>query len=94
MVKDFGSDGFTVDESLMTNADTPLLAMQGLIDDPVNPATGNPVTADAKSRPLHLLYSEAFDIAKNNGTKFLPGYWFSVTADVRDRVNWEYLGEY
>ena len=50
MVKDFGATGFTTDYTFMTNADTPTLAMKDLIENPVNPATGNPVTDDEKTQ--------------------------------------------
>ena len=48
MVKDFGATGFTTDYTFMTNADTPTLAMKDLIENPVNPATGNPISSDPK----------------------------------------------
>ena len=37
----------------MTNADTPSLAFEGLIDDPVNPFTGNKINTDAKGEKKH-----------------------------------------
>ena len=49
MVKDFGSKGFTTDNRFMTNADTPLLAMNQIIKDPVNPFTQNAMNDEAKS---------------------------------------------
>ena len=49
MVKDFGSrEPFTFSDEFMTNADTPTLAFSGLIENPVNPATGVPVRDDEK----------------------------------------------
>ncbi len=48
MVKDFGAKGFTEDYSFMTNADTPTLATKDIIENPVNPATGNPISSDPK----------------------------------------------
>jgi YidC/Oxa1 family membrane protein insertase len=42
LVKDFNAKGdLATDGTFMTNADVPLLAAKGLIDDPVNPLTGN-----------------------------------------------------
>lgn len=95
MVKDFDAEGFSVDNSFMTNADTPALAMQGLIEDPVNPYTGNPVNMDPKDQDVvRIIFSADTDILTNNGNTYTPGRWFSVTEDIFNEDNWEYLGEY
>ena len=95
LVKDFNAKGFTVDEEFMTNADTPTLAFKDLIDNPVNPATGNPINSDPKNGPQNVLYSEIWSTTDNDGTKFLPGSWFSFAGgDVYDADNWSYLGDY
>ena len=95
LVKDFDSQEFTVDERFMMNADTPALAMEGLIEDPVNPYTGNAIDMSAKDAGAqHIFYSSDWDTLKNNGNTFLPGHWFSVHDDVFDKDNWEYLGNY
>ena len=79
----------------MTNADTPSLAMEGLIQDPVNPFTGNPITDDAKNEPeQHLMYADNWQIASNNGNVFLPDHWFAVHDDIFVSDNWSYLGVY
>ncbi len=93
MVKDFNSKGFTVDERFMTNADTPTIAFSGLIENPVNPFTGKPITDEMKYAPeQHATYSYNWNVAKNNGVAFLPCKWFSVHDDVRVGENWEYIG--
>lgn len=93
MVKDFDSTGFQVDDSFMTNADTPMLAFSGLIDDPVNPFTGKPMDSSQKTQgEQHLLGTFEYDIAKNNGNEFLPGDWFAVHGNIFDSDNWRYLG--
>ena len=92
MVKDFDSQEFTVDTTFMTNADTPTLAMEGLIESPTNPFTGNPISSDAKAGDQHLLWSWDWDISENDGNRFLPGYWFTVHDDVFDANNWKYVG--
>ena len=89
MVKDFGSDGFTVDDSFMTNADTPLLALDGLIDDPVNPFTGNALTdapkADAEQRVAHVTDYRPFT---NNGNTFKTLHWYANANDPGDLGAW------
>ena len=57
MVKDFDATGFQVDDTFMTNADTPTLASAGLIDNPVNPFTGNPIDSSRRAQgEQHLFY--------------------------------------
>ena len=79
----------------MTNADTPTLAFKDLIDNPVNPATGNPINSDPKNGPQNVLYSEIWSTTDNDGNKFKPGSWFCFEGqDIYDADNWSYLGDY
>ena len=95
LVKDFNAKGFTVNEEFMTNGDTPTLAFKDLIENPVNPATGNPINSDAKNGPQHVLYSEVWSTTDNDGNKFKPGSWFCFEGqDIYDADNWSYLGDY
>ena len=94
MVKDFDSTGFTTSDEFMTNADVPTIAMNGIVDDPVNPFTGNKINSDAKADDQHILMSEIWRVQENNGNTFLPGSWYSVHDNIFDRSNWEYLGDY
>ncbi len=95
MVKDFDAKGFTVSEEFMTNADTPVIATSGLIEDPVNPFTKNPITSDAKSGFRTVFLSTIISTETNGGNTFLPGSWFTFKGgDIHDPDNWEYLGDY
>ena len=95
MVKDFNSTGFNISEEFMTNADVPTIALDGLIENPVNPFTGNPITNDAKfAGDQHVIMSEVWRTTENNGTTFLPGSWYAVHDAIDDRANWTYLGDY
>ena len=90
MVKDFHSTEFTVDTTFMTNADVPTLAMQDVIDNPVNPFTGKPIDSSAKyERPIHVYYTAYWNTAENNGTTFVDdGRWYEVHDNVWDINNW------
>lgn len=95
MVKDFNSTGFTTVDEFMTNADVPTLALSELIEDPVNPYTGNPINSDPKNAPVqYILGSHIYQTDKNNGNTFLPGIWYSVHDDIFDMDNWEILDEH
>jgi len=94
MVKDFGSKGFTVNEDLMTNADTPALATSGIVSNPVNPFTGNPINTNGKNGPQTVFYSDIINVDVNNGNTFLPGSWYTVNGKPNNPDNWKYTGDH
>ncbi|MCL1992388.1 MAG: YidC/Oxa1 family membrane protein insertase [Spirochaetes bacterium] len=50
MVKDFNATGsLSVDNTFMTNADMPLIALEGIVENPINPWTGSPLTSDKEN---------------------------------------------
>lgn len=94
LVKDFNSNKFSTSEELMTNGDVPTLAVKGLINNPKNPFTGKEINNNAKhDQDQYILGSTNWDITRNNGNVFLPGTWFKVHDDVRDKNNWSVLNE-
>ena len=95
LVKDFDAEGFVTDDTFMTNADVPTLAFSGIVEDPVNPFTGNPINSDPKDEgTIEVIFSDKYDIDVNNGYTFMPGDWYSVHDDIYDENNWESLGNY
>ena len=95
MVKDFNATGFTVSDEFMTNADTPVIATSGLIDNPENPFTKNPLTSELKNGPQMVFLSDDIDLEKNNGNVFNPGKWFIFNGgSPKDPGNWTYLDEH
>jgi len=96
LVKDFGARGFGTDERFMTNADTPTVALDGLIEDPVNSFTGKRSTNDAKNaEEQHVFYTDIWNTDQNNGNTFLPGSWYALVGhDIFDQNGWEKLGGY
>ena len=78
----------------MTTADVPCLAMEGLIEDPVNPFTGKEI--DMKEKTAHDQYiidSDQWQIEKNNGNTFLPAKWYAVHDDMLEQDNWRMVAE-
>lgn len=97
MVKDFDATGYKTDYTFMTNADVPTLALEGIVDNPVNPATGNPINSDAKFGDLYVGYSVAPDQKLwnpdyNQGSTFYyddDTKWYKfVGDDIFDKSNW------
>lgn len=90
MVKDFNAKEFAVSEEFMTNADVPNLAVDGVIHNPINPFTGKWIDSEeAKKSRQYVFQSSAWNTDENNGTRFLPGPWLSVTEDMREAENWK-----
>ena len=89
MFKDFDAHGFKTDWQLMTNADTPYLAVKDLIDNPVNPFTNKEINDDMKKQDyLHIFMSDNYFVHINNGKQFIPGKWLYVHDNLFDTSNW------
>ena len=97
MFKDFNSTGFTTSNKFMTNADTPILAMKDIVNEPINPFTGVPL--DDKEKTAHDQYvtpSHNSNIEGNNNadatvfdTSDTP--WYSVHDDIFEKLNWKVM---
>ena len=98
MVKDFGATGFNICSDFMTNADVPYLATAGVIENPVNPFTGNPLTMDGKTDMPMLIYdSEDWNvedaIAGPDAYSFSEGDWYAFNGTrIFNRDSWEFDG--
>lgn len=89
MVKDFGSTEFTTSDEFMTNADVPTLAMDGLIENPVNPFTGKSINSNEKTaHDQFIIMSNIYNVAENGGNTFVPAGWISVKDNIWDKNNW------
>lgn len=91
MVKDYNSNGFTVSDDFMSNADVPTIAFNGLIDNPVNPFTNNPINDKEKTaHNQYILASMNLEPGNNiKNTTFTPGYWYTVHDSIWDKSNWK-----
>lgn len=89
MVKDFNAKGFKTDQTFMTNADTPVLATEGLVDYPLNPFSGKPISSDGKhAEELHL-YQTDWHFQVNNGNVFADPQIITFRGDDVDNFdNW------
>lgn len=95
MVKDFNAHGkLSIDNSFMTNADVPNLAVNGLIQDPVNPFTGVSLrdSAKAKEEKLFIVKEAGWSPGAHNKNTFKikDEDWFSVKDSIREEKNWKH----
>jgi len=92
LVKDFNQHGrLTLNNNFMTNADVPAVALKDLLDDPVNPYTGNPITMEPKNDGIfittcHIPMADGhgkyrFGIKKNQ--------WLYLKDSIFESSNWE-----
>ena len=98
MVKDFGATGFTVCDDIMTNADVPYLATYGLIDNPVNPYTGNPLIDHfTYGMPICVYDSIDSNVTGSGATaydyRFMEDKWYAFDGtNIFDLESWGDLG--
>ena len=95
LVKDFNAEdtGIVTDDEFMTNADVPAIAMSDVIENPVNPFTGNAVNNDRKYEGPIIVAGDKKDIDKDTDTVFdgdeIP--WYSVHDNIFDASCWELI---
>lgn len=92
MVKDFNARGtLHTDDTLMTNADVPTLATENVIENPVNPFTGVPISNDDKSEDVLWIESGAKKLRTAPDDDLSVGdlNWWTVHDSIFDQSNWE-----
>ena len=96
-MKDFDATGYKTDYTFMTNADVPTIALDGIIDDPTNPYTGNPIDSEPKNGDLYVDYTLEVDESlwnpeTNPGNTFVYAddcIWFKVVnQNIFDQNSW------
>ncbi|MCR4688417.1 MAG: YidC/Oxa1 family membrane protein insertase [Saccharofermentans sp.] len=97
MIKDYDSTGFETDHTFMTNADVPTVAFDGIVSEPVNPATGNPINSELKDAGVYVAFSPNGDTHLwnpdyNNGNTFMVDEqlsWYRLdNEDIFVHENW------
>ena len=68
----------------------PLLALDGLVESPVNPFTGKKLTDDTKNDPVHyVINSEYWNVDENNGNTFRSAIWLALEGkNAYDSSKW------
>jgi len=90
LVKDFNAKGnLKTDMTFMTNADVPSLAMKDLIDNPVNPFTGNTIyKPNQKDKPQLILIERVHSKNENELWLSLHNTYY-VRDNIFDEKNWK-----
>ena len=95
MVKDFGGESFTTSDEFMTNADVPMLALEGLVENPVNPFTGNPINDESKiAGDIKITTADNFDQSPGNIIDTESGVWYTIEGNnIFDKNSWKKVEE-
>jgi hypothetical protein len=91
MVKDFNTEGsLLTDNTFMTNADPPLLALKDIIDNPKNPFTGGMVQS-AKENGVTITSSTLWATHRHPKYRFdiKKDEWLFVRDNIFDPANWQ-----
>lgn len=95
LVKDFdSSEPLKTDGRFMTNADVPAIALKGIIDNPVNPFTGNPINEDYKAEGVKITTADLF-MDYHSKSKYYytvpEDSWYIIKDDIFIDSNWTKL---
>jgi YidC/Oxa1 family membrane protein insertase len=96
MVKDFDKSGpLKTDMTFMANADVPFLAVDGIIENPVNPFTQNLITNNSKNEPLYIAISGSIHLTDINDTRFVlnKNFDYYVHENIFNPGNWVKAGK-
>jgi len=89
LVKDFDEDGpLKFDGTLMTNADVPTMATDGLIKNAKNPYTGKLLADTVKKDEVHVYIARNWQVEANQGNTFGNNLYFVVHDNIFDVNNW------
>jgi len=92
LFKDFNSHGaLSINDDFMTNADVPFFTLNGIVENPVNPFTGNPITTRPKENGI-LLTTHHSPMAGSHGKyvfKIKKNQWIYLHDSIFESSNWE-----
>ena len=82
MIKDFDTEGFTIDNGFTMNAIVPYMATEGLFEGgAANPFTGNVFDTEFLNEEPVIIASENSNPQDNPGTKFADAVWYILHGD-------------
>ncbi len=97
LYKDFNQhDILKIDNSFMTNADVPSLAVCGLIGKPINPVTGKDITSFSLKNPAFITLTDWQETKRKYGDVDSPlsfalndENWYEIKDSIFESENWK-----
>ena len=93
-VKDFNARGtVSIDNTFMTNADTPSIALKEIVENPKNPFTNNPLEVKNKNDYVKIAVAPVENMRSRNNVEFkvADDEWLTVRDDIYKDENWGML---
>ena len=78
--------------TFMTNADTPTIAFEGVIENPINPFTGKTVNSDIKQNGAYVTIDNIFKPHHSNSSNIFTvksDSWYHVKDNIFIDENWK-----
>ncbi len=94
LFKDFNSKGdLSFDFTFMTNADTPVLALKDINDNPINPFTNNPMKVSDKNEYVKISTASMQSLRTRDDKQYTVAQdeWLTVHDDIFKNENWSKL---
>ena len=91
LFKDFNSkDELSFDNSFMTNADTPSLALKDIMENPINPFTQNPMNVSDKNDYVKISTAPMQSLRTRDDKQYTVAddEWLTVHDNIFDNKNW------
>jgi len=91
MIKDFNADSeIKTDMIFMSNADVPYFSLKNIIDNPVNPFTGNLISIEQKKEPLYIAISGSIHLSDSNNSLYQlnPEKDYYIHKNIFTAENW------
>jgi len=92
LFKDFYSHGaLSINDKFMTNADVPFFTLNGIVENPNNPFTGNPITLQPKENGI-LITTHHSSMAYNHGKyafNIKKNQWIYLHDSIFEISNWK-----
>jgi len=92
LFKDFNSHGIlSINDEFLTNADIPFFTLNGIVENPKNPFTGNPITMQPKKEGI-LITTNPFPMAYSHGKytfNIKKNQWIFLSGSIIEASNWK-----
>ena len=93
LYKDFNATGeIQTDTTFMTTADVPTLVLEGIVENPINPFTGNSVNSSAKNVGVYVTTDTGLWSPENSKSEYIftvpDDSWYHVKDNIFIDSNW------
>lgn len=92
LVKDYDSKISSIDQTFMSNADVVYLATNNIIENPINPFTGNKISNDYKKNGLEICMTSS-DNVEGSSNIFSFNNYYLIEDNIFNPSNWKKISK-